>query len=276
MKIYTENFTIILNKHITNTEIDTYEFRVLCYLLMLADDNGICFPSYNTIAEKIGIGETKAKNAIKHLIELAIIKKTNRIKENGSAGSNLYVVCEKTTMQVTEKLDDVVSSTTSCVPDDLPRGCEKSKGGVQDDCNKYINKNINYFINNPQSSIDDVMDRAETYELNGLTKKNYESAIEIMFNSESISVGGEIIPREIVRRRLENISYEHIVYVDNNMPRKLVDGKVEIQVRNPVPYIVTALYNALRYTKDEIVKMEYGNDEIDDCFRKDGADELSI
>ena len=101
------------------------------------------------------------------------------------------------------------------------------------------------------------MNRAETYELNGLTKKNYESAIEIMFNSESISVCGEIIPREIVRKRLENISYEHIVYVDNNMPRKLVDGRVEIQVRSPVPYIITALYNALRYTADEIVKMEY-------------------
>ena len=103
MKIYTENFTIILNKHITNTEIDTYEFRVLCYLLMLSDDDGVCFPSYNTIAEKIGIGETKAKNAIKHLIELGIIKKTNRTKEDGSTGSNLYVVCENTTMQVVEK-----------------------------------------------------------------------------------------------------------------------------------------------------------------------------
>ncbi len=258
MKIYTENFTIILNKHITNTEIDTYEFRVLCYLLMLSDDDGACFPSYNTIAEKIGIGETKAKNAIKHLIELGIIKKTNRTKEDGSAGSNLYVVCEKTTMQVAEKPDEVVSSTTSCVPDDLPYGCEMNEGCVQDDYNKYSNIN-NYFINNHLSSIEDVMNRAETYELEGLTKKNYETAIEIMFNSESISVGGEIIPCEIVRKRLENISYEHIVYVDNNMRRKLVDGRVEIQVRSPVPYIITALYNALRYTADEIVRMEYGD-----------------
>ena len=32
MKIYTENFTILLNKHITNKDIDTYEFRVMCYL----------------------------------------------------------------------------------------------------------------------------------------------------------------------------------------------------------------------------------------------------
>ena len=41
MKLYTENFTIILNQHITNTDIDTYEIRVLCYLLMLADDEGL-------------------------------------------------------------------------------------------------------------------------------------------------------------------------------------------------------------------------------------------
>ena len=103
------------------------------------------------------------------------------------------------------------------------------------------------------------MEQAETYRLEGLSKKNYESALEIMFNSESISVGGEIVPREIVRKRLENISYEHIVYVDNNMPRKMINGKVEIQVRSPVPYIVTVLYNALRYTADEIVRMEYGD-----------------
>ena len=270
MKIYTENFTIILNKHITNTEIDPYEFRVLCYLLMLADDDGICFSSYNTIAEKIGIGETKAKNAIKHLIELGIIKKTNRTKEDGSAGSNLYVVCEKTSMQIAEKPDEVVSSTTSCVPDDLPCDCEMTEDCVSDGYNKYSNINNNYFINNHLSSIENLMDRAETYYLEGLAKKNYESAIEIMFNSESISVGGEIIPREIVRRRLENISYEHIVYVDNNMPRKIVNGKVEIQVRNPVPYIVTALYNALRYTKDEIVRMEYG-DEMSDHLREDSS-----
>lgn len=120
------------------------------------------------------------------------------------------------------------------------------------------------------------MDQAETYELNGLTKNNYESAIGIMFNSESISIGGEIVPREIVRRRLENISYEHIVYVDNNMPRKIVNGKVEIQVRSPVPYIVTALYNALRYTADEIVKMEYGDDSSADLFRREDGDEIFI
>ena len=115
MKLYTENFTIILNKHITNTVIDCFEYRVLSYLLMLSDDEGICFPSYSTIAAKIGIGETKVKNSIKHLTELGLIKKKKRMKDNGSASSNLYVVCEKTALQVAEKSDEVVSSTTTRV-----------------------------------------------------------------------------------------------------------------------------------------------------------------
>lgn len=207
MKIYTENFTILLNSHITNKEIDTYEFRVLCYLLMLSDDEGTCYPSYKTIADRIGISETKAKDSIKKLINLGLIKKEKRKKADGSATSNLYVVCEKTTVSVNEVAED----TASCVQDDLPCCSGHDTGGVSNGCNKYSNINTNYFINNHLSSIEDVMDRAQTYNLEGVTKKNYESAIEVMYNSKSIFVGGEIVPREIVRKRLENISYEHIV-----------------------------------------------------------------
>ena len=262
MKIYTENFTILLNKHITNKEIDTYEFRVLCYLLMLSDDEGTCYPSYKTIADRIGISETKAKDSIKKLIDLELIKKEKRKKADGSATSNLYVVCEKTTVKVNEVIED----TASCAQDNLPCCSGQDAGSVSNGCNKYSNINTNYFINNHLSSIEDAMNCAQTYNLEGVTKKNYESALEIMYNSKSISVGGETIPREIVRKRLENISYEHIVYVDNNMPRKMVDGRIEMQVRSPVPYIITALYNALRYTEDEIIKMEYEDYDFD--FKK--------
>ena len=136
-----------------------------------------------------------------------------------------------------------------------------------------------YFENLTNSnllSIEDLMERAETYNLKGQKKKDYETALETMFSSKYISVGDEIVPREIVRKRLENISYEHIVYVDNNMPRKIVNGKVEIQVKNPVLYIITALYNALRYTADEIVKMEYGDDVSADLLQEEDDDEIFI
>ena len=258
MKIYTENFTILLNSHITNKEIDTYEFRVMCYLLMLSDDEGTCYPSYKTIADRIGISETKAKDSIKKLITLGLIKKEKRKKADGSATSNLYVVCEKTTVKVNEVIED----TASCVQDNLPCCSGQDAGSMSNGCNKYSNINTNYSINNHLSSIEDVMERAQTYNLEGVTKKNYESALEIMYNSKSILVGGETVPCEIVHKRLENISYEYIVYVDNNMPRKMVDGRIEMQVRSPVPYIITALYNALRYTEDEIIKTEYENYDV--------------
>ena len=73
MKLYTENFTILLNKHITNKEIDTYKFRVMCYLLMLSHDDGICFPSYSTI-------ERHSDRLVDMLFKLAVsIEKQNLI-----------------------------------------------------------------------------------------------------------------------------------------------------------------------------------------------------
>lgn len=247
MKIYTENFTIILNKHIINKDIDTYEFRVLCYLLLLADDEGTCYPSYKTIAERIGISETKAKAAVNKLISLGIIKKEKRKKANGSASSNLYVVCEKTTV----RLSEVAENTTPCISDDLPGGVQEDIGGASDDYNKYPYINNNYFTNNHLLSIEDVKDRAETYNLYDETRKQFEAALEIMYNSKSILIDNQKIPYDIVHKRLENISYYHIVYVCNRL-----DAKREFEITNPISYIIKVLYNALLYTEDEIKSID--------------------
>ena len=102
------------------------------------------------------------------------------------------------------------------------------------------------------------MERAETYNLQGELKKNFEKALEIMYMSKTITVGGAQIPMERVRKRLENISYEHIVAVDRNKPMHVENGKLVDDVRNPVAYIVSALYNTLRYSEEEIMEMEYG------------------
>ena len=60
------------------------------------------------------------------------------------------------------------------------------------------------------------------------------------------------------------------------MPRELTPNGVVIKVHKFVPYIVTALYNALRYTADEIVKMEYGDDVSADLLQEDDDDEIFI
>ena len=47
------NFTNILNKLITDKNISTAEYRILCYLLMRAGNQDVCYPSLNTISKDI-------------------------------------------------------------------------------------------------------------------------------------------------------------------------------------------------------------------------------
>ena len=85
-----DNFTNILNKLITDKNITTAEFRILCYLLMRAGNQDICYPSLNTISEDIDISLSTVKRAIPELVEKGYLKKVNRKRKNGSSTSNLY------------------------------------------------------------------------------------------------------------------------------------------------------------------------------------------
>ncbi len=132
------------------------------------------------------------------------------------------------------------------------------KQGISDDHNKYLNNNTNIFDNTHHLSIGDVLEHAEIENLTGSKYKNYKSALEIMVQAKSIKVCGQNISQAEVHKRLENISYEHLAYVDNNMPRSMRNGKPEIQVINPAPYIISSLYNALQFTESELINLQDG------------------
>ena len=90
-----ESYTNILNKLITDKNISKAEFRILCYLLMRAGNQDVCYPSLNTIAADTDIGLSTVKRAIPSLAKKGYLKKINRKKANGSATSNLYQFTEK-------------------------------------------------------------------------------------------------------------------------------------------------------------------------------------
>lgn len=89
------NFTNILNKLIIDKNITTAEYRILCYLLMRAGNQDVCYPSLNTIAADTDIGLSTVKRAIPSLAKKGYLKKINCKKANGSATSNLYQFTEK-------------------------------------------------------------------------------------------------------------------------------------------------------------------------------------
>ncbi len=254
MKKLKGNFTTIPNDYITDKNLDCFEYRILCYLCKLSDEENSAYPSYETIARETNISLSKTKKSIERLITLKYISKKQRKKTNGSPASNLYMVFEKTVsgdVSVSEKPTDRLSQNQD-------NGVSEIPGGVCDDRNKYINKNTNIFNNNQSSSIDGILEKAEIENLSGRLYSEFKTAIEKMYNQKYITVSGEKIMQENVRRRLENISYEHICFVDNNMPRIIdASGQVTKNVANPIAYIISALYNALEFTKDEIIAMEF-------------------
>ena len=69
MKKLKVNFTTISNEAILDKRLDTYEFRVLCYLCKLSNEENICFPSYSTIAANMNISRSKTANIINRLID---------------------------------------------------------------------------------------------------------------------------------------------------------------------------------------------------------------
>ena len=89
------NFTNILNKLITDKNISTAEYRILCYLLMRAGNQDTCYPSLNTISADTDISLSTVKRAIPELVKKGYLKKINRKKTNGSATSNLYKFTDK-------------------------------------------------------------------------------------------------------------------------------------------------------------------------------------
>lgn len=90
MKRVSGNFTIVLNEYITDKGLDCYEFRVLCYLLKLADGESTCYPSHSNIARETSMGITKVKKSIKKLMDKKYITLTHRLNKNGGKSSNLY------------------------------------------------------------------------------------------------------------------------------------------------------------------------------------------
>ena len=84
------SYTNILNKLITDKNISTAEYRILCYLLMRAGNQDVCYPSLNTISKDTDIGLSTVKRAIPELVDKGYLKKVNRKRRNGSSTSNLY------------------------------------------------------------------------------------------------------------------------------------------------------------------------------------------
>ena len=232
MKKLKVNFTTIPNDAILDKRLDTYEFRVLCYLCKLSNEENICFPSYSTIAANMNIIRSKTANIINRLIDLSYIEKENRTRGRGGKGSNLYTVCQ----EYYEDEKQSAEKTTDGIPEGHRDSLPEEPDSMQDGLYKYSNKNIKDFINDQSSSIERLMDQAETYELEGQLKIDFEEALERMYRQKYIKVYGEKIPQESVRELLKNSAMSILlVQITDYQEKKLMAfGKRKILKQSPI------------------------------------------
>lgn len=73
--------------------IGAYGVAVYSMIARYADGNGEnAFPSYQTMAEKLGMSRTKVVKTVELLVKLGLIKKEQRIDMAGDLTSNLYTI----------------------------------------------------------------------------------------------------------------------------------------------------------------------------------------
>lgn len=65
---------------------------VLVALADIADDYGICFPSYKTISNKTNISTRTVMRHVDDLIKDGFLSKSNRLRYNGSQSTNIYTL----------------------------------------------------------------------------------------------------------------------------------------------------------------------------------------
>ena len=89
------NFFILPN-NIFNLKLDSYEFQIYCYLVSCAGKNGVCWPSYNTIARLLNISTHTVIKKIDSLVSKRLIEKESTTSKcsngNTRTSNNRYYI----------------------------------------------------------------------------------------------------------------------------------------------------------------------------------------
>jgi predicted transcriptional regulator len=79
-----------MSNYIFNNQIDVHSKIVYAGLKKFSNNEGICFPSRNTLVEVCKVSLSTVRKAINNLIDAKILDKQERYRQNGSQTSNIY------------------------------------------------------------------------------------------------------------------------------------------------------------------------------------------
>ena len=195
---------------------------VFITLCSYANENNICFPSYQTIADVVGCSRRKVIDTIKELVELNLIVK----HMDSDTKSNTYEIiigeCDAPTGER--------NAPTDSEPHSLPSAYLAPK--------QYTNNNIKSFNNNHLSinESEELETILENSGIDGLYEKSdrdlFQQAITSMYQSKEITVCGNKYPQSVVRKNMQKLNYEVIAYAFDILKA------AEYPPKSPINYLI--------------------------------------
>ena len=206
------------------------------------DDDGSVYIYFTLeeVCEVLGCGHDKATKLFCELESYALLR---RKKQGFGKPTKLYV------LKFYEECENAVVLNADLPQSDVlnigSTECVFSAGNNTDINNNYIsNTNLSISRYDVDATEQRIKEQLE-YDIL-ITKVGKETAEEIVLlitdvicgTSETVRIGKNEFPREVVRSRLFKLNCEHIEYVVDCMKENTTD------VRNIRSYLLTALYNA--------------------------------
>ena len=234
--------TFYVSAAIFDTPHTAYAVAVYAYLSFCADKQGVCFPSISVIAERCGMSRTTVKKTLSELEQSGLIlsQASRQVSKTGKVrrGTNRYRL-----LNVPAKAEH----TRSC--DDLPLSREATYPRSCGD--REINNNSKDIMGDVPSVVTmgrEATDRdgrnaiLENLHLDVFYDRDFaqsvQQTIERMYDAPYVTVNGQRVERDDVRRRLKLLTINHIDYVQ----RQLDEHGGE--VLNGERYLMACIFNA--------------------------------
>ena len=226
---YNTPFTMIENKIIRDKALTIYQKMVFIALCSYANENNICFPSYQTIADAVGCSRRKVIDTIKELVNLNLIAKHT----DSDTKSNTYEIITGEYDAPTDERNAPIDGESHSLPSAYPAP------------KQYTNNNIKSFNNNHLSisESEELETILENSGIDGLYEKCdkdlFKQAITSMYQSKEITVCGNTYPQSIVRKNMQKLTYEVVAYAFDILKA------AEYPPKSPINYLISVLYRGI-------------------------------
>lgn len=275
----------VYHDFLDNSFLSTEEqmiFIVLKSYVDFKEDGGEVFPSIATLCKRAKMSKPRTIKAIKNLIEKGIVKKVQR----GLTKTNLYTLADYSPMWTCDNVEDVATIVQNdgvkpLTPEEHIAELErmgykveiKEKGLVSEPAKAHTQAPINNNLSADKSNTARAKSQGEEYTMQDVQAlfdysilmadyPEHEADLNVVFDilhevlntsKQTIRIGGEDKPKEVVKGKLMKLESYDIAYAIDKFHEQVH------KIKNTRAYLLTILYHAREQSYLDLMNLGHRN-----------------